>query len=539
MPPNSGSNNWSREETLVLISIWGTAEIQRKLDGAHRNHDVFEQIATAMRERGFNRTWTQCRTKKQESEEESQESGGPQRKERERPHNISQTQMSHCQVQHHQGHLRMPSRRTARRRRDHPQPLRPVVVVTMHHEVGVHVVDRVAEGQLQGAVAELHVVEGAWGGAGPMPPPPGQDQPYRGGGGVRISLTVVGGGVAGPMTPPPPVRISLTVVADLYAAASVPTTHGSPHGDPLEAVQTYSRDWKGLFELVKNSDKHMCKNIWDPFCYISFRLQKNRATRANNNPSQQQCVKEAFKKSLLRFHVLFRHVMGLDARVYVLMGDRRNLTVRDVLPSPTEQQDMKFRLFLTTKGQRWQRASTTDSTWWPPRDLDQQQSFCPCAPADIKLRAAAAADPPVSPVRGPEGKTNLQNLPRARAQGFLPVRAHVLPDMCHSHGNVPCLQGGGEDLKGKLTCKICLERGLKVSFQCGHMFCQICATAMATCPACRVVVSRVQPLFFLRCSSLFRLGVLPGSGAWETCNLRGAYDTREVLISSSDLYLPR
>ncbi|KAI8484820.1 hypothetical protein Bbelb_374170 [Branchiostoma belcheri] len=35
------------------------------------------------------------------------------------------------------------------------------------------------------------------------------------------------------------------------------------------------------------------------------------------------------------------------------------------------------------------------------------------------------------------------------------------------------------------------------------------------------------------CSSLFRLGVLPGSGAWETCNLRGAYDTREVLISSS------
>ncbi|KAI8516392.1 hypothetical protein Bbelb_049730 [Branchiostoma belcheri] len=189
MPPNSGSNNWSREETLVLISIWGTAEIQRKLDGAHRNHDVFEQIATAMRERGFNRTWTQCRTKNQESEEESQGSGGPQRKERERPHNISQTQMSHCQVQHHQGHLRMPSRRTARRRRDHPQPLRPVVVVTMHHEVGVHVVDRVAEGQLQGAVAELHVVEGAWGGAGPMPPPQvrisltvvGQDQPYRGG----------------------------------------------------------------------------------------------------------------------------------------------------------------------------------------------------------------------------------------------------------------------------------------------------------------------------------------------------------------------
>ncbi|KAI8496714.1 hypothetical protein Bbelb_253690 [Branchiostoma belcheri] len=31
-----------------------------------------------------------------------------------------------------------------------------------------------------------------------------------------------------------------------------------------------------------------------------------------------------------------------------------------------------------------------------------------------------------------------------------------------------------------------------------------------------------------RCSSLFRLGVLPGSGAWETCNLRGAYDTWEI-----------
>ncbi|KAI8494058.1 hypothetical protein Bbelb_284050 [Branchiostoma belcheri] len=40
----------------------------------------------------------------------------------------------------------------------------------------------------------------------------------------------------------------------------------------------------------------------------------------------------------------------------------------------------------TTKGQRWQRASTTDSTMW--YDI---------APADIKLRAAAAADPPVSP----------------------------------------------------------------------------------------------------------------------------------------------
>ncbi|KAI8493074.1 Orexin receptor type 2 [Branchiostoma belcheri] len=41
-----------------------------------------------------------------------------------------------------------------------------------------------------------------------------------------------------------------------------------------------------------------------------------------------------------------------------------------------------------------------------------------------------------------------------------------------------------KDLKEKLRCKICLERGLKVAFQCGHMFCHICATAMATCPAC-------------------------------------------------------
>ncbi|KAI8497459.1 E3 ubiquitin-protein ligase MIB2-like [Branchiostoma floridae x Branchiostoma belcheri] len=87
-----------------------------------------------------------------------------------------------------------------------------------------------------------------------------------------------------------------------------------------------------------------------------------------------------------------------------------------------------------------------------PRDLDQHQSFCPCAPSDIKLRAAAAANPPVIP---------------------------------------------GEDLREKLTCKICLVRGLKVAFQCGHMFCQICAAAMATCPACRVVVSRVQPVFFI------------------------------------------
>ncbi|XP_019639725.1 PREDICTED: zinc finger and SCAN domain-containing protein 29-like [Branchiostoma belcheri] len=62
MPSNSTSN-WSTEETGALISIWGAGEIQRKLDGMHRNIEVFEEIAKAMVERGFNRTAAQCRSK--------------------------------------------------------------------------------------------------------------------------------------------------------------------------------------------------------------------------------------------------------------------------------------------------------------------------------------------------------------------------------------------------------------------------------------------------------------------------------------------
>ncbi|KAI8502480.1 hypothetical protein Bbelb_200680 [Branchiostoma belcheri] len=62
MPSNS-SSNWSTEDMGVLISIWGAGEILRKLDDMHRNLEVFEGIAKAMVERGFNRTAAHCRFK--------------------------------------------------------------------------------------------------------------------------------------------------------------------------------------------------------------------------------------------------------------------------------------------------------------------------------------------------------------------------------------------------------------------------------------------------------------------------------------------
>ena len=57
------SGSWSAEETRTLISIWSEESVQSRLDSAHRNRHIFEQIARDMSERGYEKTWQQCRTK--------------------------------------------------------------------------------------------------------------------------------------------------------------------------------------------------------------------------------------------------------------------------------------------------------------------------------------------------------------------------------------------------------------------------------------------------------------------------------------------
>ena len=54
---------WSAQETRVLVSIWGEAEVQSQLDGVVRNKVVYETMSREMKILGFTTTWQQCRTK--------------------------------------------------------------------------------------------------------------------------------------------------------------------------------------------------------------------------------------------------------------------------------------------------------------------------------------------------------------------------------------------------------------------------------------------------------------------------------------------
>ena len=54
---------WSEEETSVLISIWGAANVQQQLDSVTRNRHIYEKIANDMAEHGYHKTWQQCKTK--------------------------------------------------------------------------------------------------------------------------------------------------------------------------------------------------------------------------------------------------------------------------------------------------------------------------------------------------------------------------------------------------------------------------------------------------------------------------------------------
>ena len=57
------SGSWNTEETSTLISWWGDESVQSALDSAYQNHHVFEQIACDMSDKGYEKTWQQCRTK--------------------------------------------------------------------------------------------------------------------------------------------------------------------------------------------------------------------------------------------------------------------------------------------------------------------------------------------------------------------------------------------------------------------------------------------------------------------------------------------
>ena len=55
--------NWSEEETLKLIEIWGESTIQAMLEGARRNKDVFIKIAHEMEAAGYTKSGDQCSNK--------------------------------------------------------------------------------------------------------------------------------------------------------------------------------------------------------------------------------------------------------------------------------------------------------------------------------------------------------------------------------------------------------------------------------------------------------------------------------------------
>ena len=54
---------WSDKETLELLAAWGAEEIQKNLQGVHKNTDIYKKVSEMMKRKGIHRDWTQCRTK--------------------------------------------------------------------------------------------------------------------------------------------------------------------------------------------------------------------------------------------------------------------------------------------------------------------------------------------------------------------------------------------------------------------------------------------------------------------------------------------
>ena len=44
---------WSTQETKMLVSIWGEADVQSQLDGVIRNKVIYEKISRKMEVAGF------------------------------------------------------------------------------------------------------------------------------------------------------------------------------------------------------------------------------------------------------------------------------------------------------------------------------------------------------------------------------------------------------------------------------------------------------------------------------------------------------
>ena len=54
---------WSDEEIEALLEIWGEDAIQQQLTGTVHNNVTFKAIASALEEKGYERTYQQCREK--------------------------------------------------------------------------------------------------------------------------------------------------------------------------------------------------------------------------------------------------------------------------------------------------------------------------------------------------------------------------------------------------------------------------------------------------------------------------------------------
>ncbi len=50
-------------EVRALIAVWRETNVHEQLDGAVRNKAVFQDISKKLQATGYNRDWTQCRTK--------------------------------------------------------------------------------------------------------------------------------------------------------------------------------------------------------------------------------------------------------------------------------------------------------------------------------------------------------------------------------------------------------------------------------------------------------------------------------------------
>ena len=60
---NDRGKNWSDEEVYELIEVWSDDTIQEQLEGSHRNQQVYKKISKTLAEKGYTRTWDQCRQK--------------------------------------------------------------------------------------------------------------------------------------------------------------------------------------------------------------------------------------------------------------------------------------------------------------------------------------------------------------------------------------------------------------------------------------------------------------------------------------------